>query len=271
MRKFVALAAMVALAVSASAKAGVFYNNPDGSSLDHPRDAMAGAWLVRVKPGANARFYWNVVKPRCPALTPACKARGYLVPGDIAVAAYTTGSFTVVDFVGPKGAVTDGAIESRLLERIKTPNPSPQDWIGDWQDTEEQDIEIFKTSDPSVLAFLGNALWGSDDPQRVRSGGVHVGSFAAYVKPVGEWGGFTAELGGQGEADFKFPAIEAQKDLNTDWANIFPLPADNANDSCQASFRLLGPYLIAYTPLYICGGMNVTFTGVYRRVASHRG
>lgn len=269
MQKQFAFIAMLALAVPAEARAGVFYNNQDDFSLEHPRAAMARAWLVRIKPGVKASFYWNAVKPKCPALRAACKARGYLVPGDIAVAAYTIGSFTIVDFVGPNGAVTDGAIESRLLERIETPKPTPQDWTGDWQDTDEQNIEISQTSDPSVLAFLGNALWGTHDPERVRNGGVHVGSFAAYVRPAGEWGGFTADLGGEGEADFKFPEIAAQKDLSSDWAHRFPLPADNADGVCRASFRLLGPYRIAYTPLFVCGGMNVTFTGVFRRNASH--
>lgn len=272
MRKHIAPAAMFALAVSLSATAiaGVFYNNPGASSLEHPRAAMANAWLVRVKPGANARFYRNVVKPECPALTPACMARGYLVPGDIAVAAYTTGSFTIVEFVGPSGAITDGAIESRLLERIQAPKPSLQDWIGHWQDTDEQDIVISRTNDPSILGVVGHAMWGSHDPRRVKIGGVNLGDFGAYVKPVGEWGGFVADVGDTNEPDYRLPSIEKQRGLNTDWTRYFPAEADNAESGrCRASFRLLGPYLLAYTPLYVCGGMNVTFTGVYRRVASH--
>jgi hypothetical protein len=271
MQKHIALVAF-ALAVPVTAIAGVFYNNPGEFPSKHPRDAMANAWLVRVKPGANARFYWNAVKTGCPALTPACRQRGYLVPGDIAAAAYTTGTFTVVEFVGPKGAKTDGAIENRFLERIEAPKPSPQDWIGHWQDTDERDIVISRTNDPSVLGFLGNAMWGSHDPRRVKIGAVNLGSFAAYVKPASEWGGFVSDLGDEGGTDFKFPAITAQKNINTDWTHYFPAEAENAGSGpCRASFRLLGPYLIAYTPLYICGGANVTFTGVYRRVASHHG
>lgn len=271
MQKQVALFAMFALAVPATAISGVFYNNKGSFSSEHPRDAMANAWLVRVKPGAKAPFYWNVVKPRCPAHTPACRRRSYLVPGNIAVAAYTTGSFTVVEFVGPKGAETDGAIESRLLERIEAPKPAPQDWVGHWQDTDEQDIVISRTTDPSVLTFLGNATWGAHDPRRVKIGAVNSGDFSAYVRPVAEWGGFVAGLGDANDPNYRFPALTAQKDLYTDWTQYFPRDAGNADGTCRASFRLLGPYLVAYTPLYICGGMNVTFTGVYRRVASHRG
>jgi len=269
MKKRIALFAILALAVPATAIAGVFYNNPGGFPK-HPRDAMAKAWLVRVKPGENARFYWNAVKPNCPALRPACRMRSYLVPGDIAVAAYTSGAFTVVEFIGPKGVDTDGAIETRLLERVETPVPSPKDWIGHWQYGDEQHIAVSATANPTVLALRGDATWGAGDPKRVKIGAVNLGSFAAYVQPVGQWGGFTEDLGGEGERDFHFPAITMQKGLNTDWKNYFPAEADDAGGPCQASFRLMGPYLIAYTPLYVCGGLNVTFTGVYRRVESQR-
>jgi hypothetical protein len=262
------LMALCMLSLPTAAISGVFYNNPGPFVSDHPRDAMANAWLVRVKSGENAGFYWNGVKPGCPALTAACKRRGYLLPGDIAVAAYTTGPFTIVEFIGPKGTVSDGAIESRLLDRAEVPKPTPQDWVGHWQDTDERDLVISQSSDPSVLTFLGNATWGAHDPERVKNGAVNLGSFAAYVKPVANWGGFIADLGGEGETSFKFPAITAQKGINTDWSHYFPADAENANSMCRASFRLLGPYLITYTPLYICGGMNVTFTGVYRRISS---
>jgi len=272
MRKHLALVAMFALTYPATAKAGVFYNNPGPFISEHPQDAMASAWLVRVKPGATARFYLHTGENECPMPTDACKARGYLVPGDIAVAAFTIGAFTIVEFTGSNGKQTEGAIESRLLERVETPKPTPQDWIGHWQDTDERDIVVSQTNDPSVLAFLGKAMSGSHDPRRVKIGAVNLGSFAAYVTPATEWGGFVADLGGEGESDFKFPAIKAQKSINTDWARYFPVEAESAGGGpCRASFRLLGPYLIAYTPLYICGGMNVTFTGVYRRVAPPHG
>lgn len=252
--------------------AGVFYNRPGAYVADDPHQAMANAWLVRVRPGANARFYAHRAGNGCPALTDACKTRGYLVPGDLAVAAYATGAFTVVDFTAPNGRQSEGAVESRLLERVVPPRPAAQDWLGHWQDTDERDIVISRTRDPAVVAMVGNATWGAHDPERVKRGAVNLGDFGAYVKPVGEWGGFLADLDGVGERDFRLPAIAAQTGLDTDWTRTFPAEADKTNDGhCRASFRLLGPYLLAYTPLYVCGGMNVTFTGVYRRVAPHRG
>lgn len=263
-----ALLVTIALVVPATAFAGVFYNNPDGIN-DHPRDAMAKAWLVRVKPGAKARFYWNVVTPNCPALTSACRRPGHLIPGDVAVASYTTGAFTIVEFVGPQGHITDGAVESRLLERVEPPAPSPKDWIGYWKSDDQQTISVTATSTRNVLAFLGDATWGADDPNRVKMGSVHTGALAAYVKPIGEWGGFTednADFSETEEGTLQFPPITTQKDLDTDWTKYFPAEFDDPDVGCRASFRLLGPYLLAYTPVDRCGGGNVTFTGVYRRV-----
>lgn len=228
---------------------------------------MKGAWLAQVKKGNDAHFYWNWVKRNCPALTPECKRRGYLLPNDVAVAAYTAGPFTVVDFVGPDGAITEGAIESRLLDKIDTPNPAVQDWVGHWESTDEEDIVISRTRSAAVLAFLGHATWGAHDPEKVKNGGINLGSFAAYVMPVAEWGGFVEDLEAEGERGFKLPAIAAQKSLGTDWVHTFP--KDDQIGKCQASFRLLGPYLLTYTPADGCGGLNVTFTGVYRRMTPH--
>jgi len=268
MRKHVALVAMFALAVPATAIAGVFYNNSGAFVSEHPQVAMKSAWLVRVKPGTNARFYSHMGGHSCPTLTDACKGRGYLVPGDIAVAAYTEGAFTIVEFTGPTGKQTEGAIESRLLERIEPPKPTAQDWLGHWQDTDERDIVISPTNDQSILGFVGNAMWGSHDPRRVKIGAVNLGDFGAYVKPVEEWGGFVSDLGDANEPEYRLPATAKQDGLSTDWTHYFPADADNADSGrCRASFRLLGSYLLVYTPLYVCGGMNVTFTGVYRRVA----
>ena len=267
----IALFASLVLVSQSAAMAGVFYNNPGAAGLEHPRAAMAQAGLVRVKPGGKASFYANIVKAGCPSLTPACRRRGYLLPGDVAVAAYVTGAFTVVEFVGAKGDISDGAIETRLLERIETPKPSPSDWIGHWQSGDEQDIVITRTSDPSVLSFRGDATWGGHDKWRVEHGGVNLGDFAAYVKPVGTWGGFVAGLDVEIYGNHPAPAIGSQQGLNTDWTRYFPAESGKDDDECRASFGLLGPYLLAYTPLNLCGGMNVTFTGVYRRAAPKRG
>lgn len=274
MRMSVVPVALFALTLPATVTAGMFYITPDRFLSEHPRETMAQAWLVRVKPGAKARFYAYDTDRGCPARTDACKARGHLEPGDIAVAVQADGAFTYVEFTGSTGKPIAGAVESRLLERLEPARPSLQDWVGHWADTDEKDIVVSRTDDPSVLGFVGQALWGSHDPARVKNGGVNQGQFAAYGKPVGEWGGFVADLdraaeevAEDGGRAARLPAIAHQEGLDTYWTRYFPAESGASDDwRCRASFRLLGPYLIVYTPLFLCGGMNVTFTGIYRRV-----
>ncbi|MFT8805002.1 MAG: hypothetical protein ABF876_08405 [Acetobacter aceti] len=234
---------------------------------------MKNAWLVRVKPSEKARFYENGYRSGCPALKPACRKKAYLVPGDIAVAAYRMGAFTVIDFVGKNGDPTDGAVETRLLEDIPMSEPVTQDWVGKWKDTDEQVIRIDRTRVPSVLAFQGDATWGAGDPERVKNGGVHTGSFAAYVKPVETWGGFLTEARKWDSfPERTSPTVSDQKGLDTDWSRVFPPSLSDVSPltdhtECSGAFRLLGPYLLVSTPVDICGGLNVSFIGVYRKVA----
>lgn len=103
MRMSVVPVALFALTLPATVTAGVFYITPDRFLSEHPRETMAQAWLVRVKPGAKARFYTYDTDRGCPARTDACKARGHLEPGDIAVAVQADGAFTYVEFTGSTG------------------------------------------------------------------------------------------------------------------------------------------------------------------------
>ena len=245
------------------AGAGVFYNN--APQLEgQERAQMEGARLVRVKAGQKAFFYATGYPENCPSLTASCKRRGYVLGGDLMVASYTTGPFTVVDFIGPKGILVDGAIATRQLEPVSTPLPTLQLWLGIWNSGGEQQVSIRQSASAGVLYFEGEATWGMGDPERVKRGGVHIGSFAAFVKPSGQWGGFVDQADGTGDPGAKMPRKVSQSGLQLDWARAFPYQADDGYN-CQVRFRLLGPYLLAYDDHNQCGGVNVTFTGVYRK------
>lgn len=261
------LSALLFLAfLPTSAHAGLLDGYAAGDQAEE-QTAMKRAWLVRVKPGENARFYNRVVTSGCPDLKSGCREKAYLISGDVAVAFHTIGTFTVVAFVGKTGKPTKGAIETRLLENIPETEPVAQDWAGKWKYTDEQRITILRTRTSSVLAFQGDATWGAGDPIRVRNGGVHMGSFEAYVRPMRDWAGFVSELtDGDFNPSHEWPALSMQKGLNTDWSRTFP-KKEQMVPPCSASFRLLGPYLLVYTPVNACGGMNVSFTGVYRRIS----
>jgi len=237
----------------AAALAGVFYNYPPNHQ--NTRANMEGAWLVRVKPGGRAYFYNDLpdIYPGCPAATAKCRRKGFVVPGDIAVAAYAIGAFTVVDFVGPTGSSSDGAIETRLLERLPPPTPAPADWLGHWSDGAEQEITMRAGKSAGSVAVKGDATWGAGDPERVKRGGVNIGEIGGAMHPRGQWGGL----------------IDDAKTPEPDWSRGFPYQKDGGYD-CQVRFRLLGPYLLAQDDGNNCGGMNVTFSGVYRRVPARR-
>ena len=72
------------------------------------------------------------------------------------------------------------------------------------------------------------ATWRSRDKERVARGAINFGDFEQDIRPSGD----RAAFGGAEE--------------------------------CQISLRLLGPYLLA-RDTGNCGGLNVSFTGVYRR------
>ncbi|MCE0744950.1 hypothetical protein LWC05_13795 [Acetobacter sicerae] len=240
------------------ARAGVVSNNAPGSPgyQYDPRSRLRDAWLVRIKPGEKADFYDDGIIAGCPALKDVCRKKAHLIAGDIAVANHRMGAFTVINFVGKTGNPTDGAIETRLLENVPETEPVTEDWTGKWKDTEEQQITIRKTRTASILAVDGDATWYG-------RGGTHEGSFAAYIKPTGAWGGFLTEASHwDSTPDRRSPDLSDQTGLNTDWTKMFPL----SDTECSGIFRLMTPYLTVATPVDTCGGVNVTFTGVYRKV-----
>lgn len=264
--KAVLLALLFLAFLPSSAHAGLLDGYAAGDQTEE-QVAMRNAWLVRVKRGEKARFYNRAVTSGCPDLKSVCREKAYLIPGDVAVAFQRIGTFTLVGFVGKTGKPTKGAIEARLLENVSEAEPVARDWVGKWKYTDEQRITIFRTRTSSILAFQGDATWGAGIPVRVRNGGVHMGSFEAYVRPTRDWAGFVSELtDGDFNPNHEWPALSMQKGLNTDWSLTFPKKEQMASH-CSASFRLLGPYLLAYTPVNACGGMNVSFTGVYRRIS----
>jgi hypothetical protein len=76
------------------------------------------------------------------------------------------------------------------------------------------------------------------DPQRVVRGGVNEGGFVATVRPN------NASV-----------AFAENSDRNR-------LPYDPASTNCSVRLWLLGPYLMVVDN-NDCGGMNVSFTGLY--------
>lgn len=178
----------------------------------------------------------------CPNTSTACQEKTYLVPGDEVVIIGTKGDFICASYANPKGRVTDGWLPRSAVTVVQDP-PSfdAKDWIGEWQSWPEQTVVIAQADKTGLLSVKGNASWGSFDPERVKRGAVNIGSLEAEMKPEG--------------ADLAFGMGENGT-----------LPFDQADEAdCKVQMQRLGSYLLVKDNKY-CGGMNVSFTGVYRRV-----
>jgi hypothetical protein len=169
----------------------------------------------------------------CTAAT--CQTKSYVVPGDLLVAASEPGDLVCVVFPnnrgGTKGWIPSGFLSPAPIEA----NPPLAAWTGKWQLHNDAEIEI--RIEGSELAVKGQAFWTSGAP-----GVIHDGELVGKNRPKGDM--------------LQLPNPEAFDALES---------ADNPENVCQAELRLVGPYLVARDNLR-CGGMNVSFTGAYRRL-----
>lgn len=116
------------------------------------------------------------------------------------------------------------------------------DWAGEWSASDEQEITII--ANKKSLSIEGFATWGAGDPERVERGGVNMGEISAQVPR--SWitdNRLLFLMGDQG-------------------AEQVGMVADDAG--CLIEMMLEGDLLLVGDNM-MCGGMNVTFSGEYRR------
>jgi len=98
-------------------------------------------------------------------------------------------------------------------------------WVGEWRDG---DNSIRLSLKAGQLVAAGQAYWPGASPElKLFPGGPNIGEMAGAARPDGAKAVFD-------------------------------------EDGCRVELRLIGPYLAA-TDNDQCGGMNVSFSGVYRR------
>jgi hypothetical protein len=191
----------------------------------------------------------QLTKPKsaCPSDAAACKRKGFVVPGDEVLAGWTRGGFICVTYVSPnakrvKGQFpeTSGYLPAGALQPVPPAPAKPADWLGKWSRSAEAEIEISAGADGKVK-IAGQAVYGSLDPGRVARGAVNSGELEGEGAPRGN-------LLAVGE-DYTDPAK--------------PLGEDRSE--CRARLQLIGRYLLVEDNMG-CGGMNVSFTGIYVRL-----
>lgn len=174
----------------------------------------------------------------CPNTAASCREKAFLVEGNLVVRRQTRGDFVCATYVGAKGVTRSGWLPAASLAETPAISIAIEDWVGNWTAWPDQSIAI--TSKGAKLALQGDATYGGQDPERVKHGAINVGSFTLEVKPEGPSLSFTD--GDKGVV----PAFDAEP------------------YACSVRMRLLPPFLLAESNSS-CGGMNVSFTGIYRR------
>ncbi len=214
-------------------------------SIGEPTDGLVVA-KVAAREGGRVTFVRNgdASAPACPADTAACQQKAYVVDGDLLIVGKSLKNFVCATYFNAKGFGRSGWLPKSAVTTIP-PQASigREKWIGNWQ-AQEQTIAIKPGPTAGTLSLSGEATYGARDPERVKRGAVNVGEFEATARIPGDAFAFTPS---DGKA----------------------APYDPKVDDCGVRLRLHGDYLIAMDNQK-CGGMNVTFSGIYRKVSKQR-
>ncbi|TNC07261.1 hypothetical protein FF100_33015 [Methylobacterium terricola] len=208
--------------------------------------AGPGPTLGTVKAGAARVPFLRGASERkgCPGPDPACRETAFVVPGNTVILAGAPGEaspgFVCATYVGQKGTVRSGWLPEGAVARAPdAPGQRSRDWTGIWR-APEATLVIRQAKAAGALSVKGDATFGALDPDRVRRGAVNLGSVDGTMAPSGPSLAFT--MGDRG---------------------TLPYAGGEAAD-CRLRLTLLPPFLLAQDN-NACGGMNVSFTNVYRR------
>jgi hypothetical protein len=163
----------------------------------------------------------------CPAETPKCRGRTVLAPRAIVLTGHRHGNYLCAFDPTRDDA---GYVQAARLKPLPVDAaPPPGAWVGRWRDGDDV---IRLTAKGAALTADGQAYWPSAHPSaRQFPGGPNLGDLSGTATPNGDRVVF---------ADASDP------------------------QACRATLTLIGDTLVV-ADNQACGGMNVSFTGVYRR------
>lgn len=193
----------------------------------------------------RAHFYKsNAEDAGCP-FQRDCRRKGFVVGGDSVMVVASDERFACALYVGgpPKYVMTAGWIETALLSERSLRDYDAEDFLGRWGYGEFHEIEITDATD-GMVHISGSAVFGAEDPERLARGAVNVGYLNSFVPEGDEEIAFTVDGDGMVQ-DYYSYGVQGDR-------------------LCRVRMRRDGPYLVV-NDNYECGGMNVTFTGLYRR------
>ncbi|HQZ96641.1 MAG TPA: hypothetical protein PLP21_10000 [Pyrinomonadaceae bacterium] len=182
-----------------------------------------------VKPKAgNRTYFYNDDPSKCPAAS-SCRSKSYLVKQDRVITSKTFGDHVCGWFTGSKGAVKVGWLKKADLEFPELlMDASEKIWTGEWQYASNT-ISFSPNKLNGYLNVQGNAFWkGMGD-------NIHIGELDGRFEPKD---GVLEYSDGTGQYD------------------------------CRARMQLTMQMFLIVADNGYCGGANVSFSGIYRKVAS---
>ena len=181
--------------------------------------------LASVVGGRGERAYFYGDEEGCPGPAAKCRQKTYVVPGDELIVSRTFGDWVCAWYQPARGSETVGWLPAHRLN-LKAANANPP--LAAWLGSwgfYDNELRIARSKKAGALSVQGDATW-----QGVNPGNVHVGEVSGEAAPAGN----ALSLGG------------------------------GDPDDCHVKMRLVGAFLIVEDNKQ-CGGMNVTFDGVYRK------
>ena len=148
--------------------------------------------------------------------------------------------------------VSIGWLKSSSLSPIEVKRYDRKDWGGKWKSWPDNQI-LVEDGGSKGLAIKGSASYPSGKS-------INTGDVAGLIQPVGDRLSFA--VGAVDEAG------NGQITEDADGEKVAALPYDTPGNRCRLKLRLLFPYLLAEDN-GLCGGYNVTFTGVYMRAGAY--
>jgi hypothetical protein len=235
--RIITAAAVAAILAAGSARA----EDDDASCRAAPElSASPTLALGRIAtPAERVHFIKGAAaQPGCPSSKPACVERAYLVPGDRVIVAMRRPAFVCATYINAKGGDRSGWLPAEAVADDSAAPVALADWLGTWSRA-EAGIAV-KPGKAGALRIEGEATYGARDPARVRRGAVNAGAIEGDVTPAGDRLSFAI-------------------------GDNVTLPVDKGAESdCKVWMQRIGPWLVV-DDNNSCGGMNVTFRGVYVR------
>ena len=155
----------------------------------------------------------------------ACRSNSYVIEGDMLVIGRSLGDFVCAFFPNDVGGTAGWIRRNRLTILPTDTAPALGRWEGDWTDGAAADVTILSKDDRTYI--LGNAFWPAR-PEENDWPTIHIGEVDGRI------------------------AITANRATYGD------------DDLCELELTLLRDFLVIADNRK-CGGMNVSFSGVYMR------